>query len=332
MKFLLILSFLFVGSVSAMQIESVSYTGDGNNNHQVTLAFGQPDAIFIKKEGFGGGAGLVLKTASMPATEAKIVGTALGVNLVNALNSNGFLVGTAAGVNTNVAEYHVLAFKSDSVDFVEATYTGNGIDNTSVGSFSFDPVIVISVGDNTEQFWIRTATMAPGNSDEWIPAGALQATDRIQNFLEGAYQIGTDAGVNSDGIDYFYVVQDTVTGFNRQGEYPGTSVDDRDIAMPGLDVNNFFCWEASGFQDGPGWHPNALAASDITLAFGSFGGVANVVQSHGNEVVQLGSLGGCNQVTENIRYIAFADGDSNPSVDAVVFPRIRRRSFFRRGL
>ncbi len=90
-------------------IDSGTYEGDGNDDRDIAVGF-QPDVVFVKGDLAEVG---YLYTDSMGADDsAPFTFGALAANRIQALEANGFEVGTANEVNSNLADYFWLSLKA----------------------------------------------------------------------------------------------------------------------------------------------------------------------------------------------------------------------------
>lgn len=89
-----------------------SYVGNGiDNSDMVTGLTFQPTVILVKGNNTQEA---VMRTAANTGDDSSILSnsTANGANRIQAINSDGFQVGTNAGVNTAAVTYHVMVLKS----------------------------------------------------------------------------------------------------------------------------------------------------------------------------------------------------------------------------
>ena len=94
------------------QIKPLSYTGNGSDNRSITGVGYQPD-ISIVKDGAANAAAIRFKD-EVGDNSFLATATGEGANIIQAFESDGFQVGTAANVNTNTNTYYSLNLKNTS--------------------------------------------------------------------------------------------------------------------------------------------------------------------------------------------------------------------------
>ena len=91
------------------QIATSSYTGDGTDDRNITGVGFQPELVWLKDSSVTNNARF--KPASLPSDETSQFGSAANVaNVIQALQSDGFQVGSAASANTSGSTYRWVAF------------------------------------------------------------------------------------------------------------------------------------------------------------------------------------------------------------------------------
>lgn len=86
------------------------------------------------------------------------------------------------------------------------TYTGNGVDsrNISLSNSSLTIDFLLIWRADTEYPVLRSSDMT-GDATKELETNAFQA-DMIQSIATtGQFQVGTDAAVNANGVDYWYL-------------------------------------------------------------------------------------------------------------------------------
>lgn len=123
-------------------------------------------------------------------------------NSLTAFNSNGFTVGSAAGISTNAATYASWTFRKAPKFFDVVTWTGNGVNGRQIPhSLGITPGCVIVKATSSTGNWI-----AQGNS---MPNGVVlfnSSTVDIANAAQG------------------YIGQRTATTFQVVGGYPDDTI------------------------------------------------------------------------------------------------------------
>ncbi len=179
-----------------------SYTGNAVDDREITGVGFQPEMVILKS---GTTNTARWKPASMGNTSSKrFTPNADDANVIQALSSDGFQIGTDASSNGSGVPYYYAAFKAVSGFATSGVYTGNGTDNTDITTAGFQPDYV----------WVKAAINLRGvhksasNTGEptmRFNAAADDATNVVQAFGTGGFQVGTDAQVNTSGTVYHYM-------------------------------------------------------------------------------------------------------------------------------
>lgn len=175
----------------------LTWIGDGTNNRQILGAGFQPDVVLVMAEG----SGTPFWAFSSMAAGETFDGTAAAFATGNDLQflTDGFRL-DHNGHNVAGLKYHALCLKATSGLCAVFTYTGNGVDDRSVGSVGFTPDFALVKGDNTSRAVLRFEDHPAGDS---VEIGTVaNAANKIQAFVSGGIQIGTDATVNTDTVEY----------------------------------------------------------------------------------------------------------------------------------
>ncbi|HEY8741648.1 MAG TPA: hypothetical protein VIU62_01000 [Chloroflexota bacterium] len=112
--------YLAIQSV-ASKFKTLTYTGNAVDNRSITGAGFQPDNVITKDGGQTAAAAFRGRTDSGDSS-SQLDTTNNSVNLIQALESDGFQIGTASGVNSNTFTYYAMVFK-DSVTGDVPLYT-----------------------------------------------------------------------------------------------------------------------------------------------------------------------------------------------------------------
>lgn len=217
-----------------MQIATGSYTGDGNDDRSITGIGFQPDLVVVKGDTTQRA---VFRTATMAGDNTAVFSSdvALFADGIQALQADGFQVGTNATVNTNGVTYHYACFRDDGEgDFCEGSYVGNGIDNRDI-AIGFTPTFAVVKSAGAKYATWRVNENANDDClDFWNSANN---TNMIQSFPANSIQVGGSDKVNSNGVTYYYFAFLDVAGYIETGTYTGNGNDDRSISGLGFQPN-----------------------------------------------------------------------------------------------
>ena len=120
------------------------------------------------------------------------------------------------------------------MQLVTGTYTGNGVDDRWINDPGFEPDLVIIKADAANAAVWRTSDMGVGESF-WFSVYGGAYGNRIQDFGANGFQVGTNADVNANGVDYYWAAfRDTGAADFAVGTYTGDGADDRNITGVGF--------------------------------------------------------------------------------------------------
>ena len=198
----------------AGEIKVGSYPGNGVDDHNITGIGFQPDVVWIHLS--NAGANGVLKTTSLSGDNTlDINGGASLPNAIQALQADGFQVGTDGKVNTNGYTYWYVAWKNTAGFVKEGTYAGNDADNRDITGVGFQPGLVWVKKDNAGNGVMRPSTLVGDLSFPSLGRGASIA-NLVQALQSDGFQVGTDDKVNTNLADYYYVAfQSQQAGGNK---------------------------------------------------------------------------------------------------------------------
>ena len=141
--------------LNALYLKTGTYTGDGLDARDVVIATGfQPDFLWIMGVDAGASAGGIIRQTDMAGDySVKLNSSATVTDLIQAMNSNGFELGTAAAVNASGATFYYMAWQDDASLRLAALMkigkiTGTGAGQSVIG-VGFLPEWVMSTGPTT---------------------------------------------------------------------------------------------------------------------------------------------------------------------------------------
>jgi hypothetical protein len=174
-----------------------TYTGNGTDNRSITGVGFQPNWIVVK--GDGGRTGCFRSgTVTGDATHA-FYSTGTQADQIQAIQSDGFQVGTSDFVNANLRTYYYFAFK-EVADFCESfSYTGNGTDNRDITTPGFQPGLVWIKHETGSDPRFRTSGHTGDASQSF---DGTQAANDIQGFISTGFTIGNNSQVNTNTATY----------------------------------------------------------------------------------------------------------------------------------
>ena len=188
-------------ALGGTDIVTGTYTGNGSDNRNITGIGFLPKWVIIE----GSTSHTVHKsTITGDSTDNTQYGTVIAdlSNAIQALNSDGFQVGTDGTVNTNTATYYYVAIKGSGVNSL--TYTGNGSDNRNITGAGFEPKAVFIKSTGGEAAVFRTGESGDLTSN--VRGNSAPEANLIQSLSSDGFQVGTDAKVNGNGVTYRAIV------------------------------------------------------------------------------------------------------------------------------
>lgn len=185
-----------------------TYVGDGNDNRSIAGIGFLPTIVWVQGDG---NTLAVWRIAENAGDDSMYFdNTANVANRIQALEADGFQVGTASEVNTLNDDYFYVAFMNVAGEIDTGNYTGDGNDDRDILDANFQPDLVFVKGDVAEHGVLRTDTFA-GDSSVIFESGANPAANMIQGFEATGFEIGTSARVNTLNDEYYWAAWQTGT-------------------------------------------------------------------------------------------------------------------------
>lgn len=178
-----------------------AYTGSGIDGRNITAQPFQPNMVTVKRS--GATAGTFRTSATTGDLSDFFASTAEAANDVQALNTDGFQIGTAANVNTAASVYWWFGFKSGA-NFAVGSYTGTGSASelTSVG---FQPDLVWAKRSTAVNGVLRDSSLTGDNTQYF--GVAANVSDRITGLscASGFSLGGSQTETNTNTGTYRYI-------------------------------------------------------------------------------------------------------------------------------
>jgi hypothetical protein len=300
---------------SAGAVDVGTYTGNGTVDRSIAGVGFRPDFMFIKNAGATVGAVYSLNE-SHGDSSSYFSDTANLVDAIQALETDGFQVGTHATVHTNGVTYYYAAFGDAEAYAASGTYvinsgsyvgTGNA---TIISDVGFRPDLVIIKGNTTQSGVFRTRMMG-GDSTAYLDAATANFAGGITALRSDSFTLGTNATVNTPGVTYHWTAYGNAWDPSRGtgsrdfviGAYYGNGIDSRNITRLPFQPD-FVSIKRSGASGGV-WRSSAHGG-DISSYFTATNDAANLVQSLRSDGFQVGTLANVNTVANMYWYFGFA--------------------------
>jgi len=222
--------------------DATTYTGTGAARSVVNAGGFQPDFVWIKRRNISANHQLydalrgVQKALYSDLTSQELTQT----GGLTAFNSNGFAVGSDAGVNGNTDTQIAWQWKEGPTQgFDIVTYTGNGSANRTVShSLGVTPAMVI-VRNRTAavQNW-RVWHQSLGGNTSYLglnqTAAVATSSTVFNGFSSTTFTVGTDPSTNENTSNFVAYLFSEVAGFSRFGSYTGNGSADGPFCFTGF--------------------------------------------------------------------------------------------------
>lgn len=194
-----------VGSYAGTGFDDRSITGLGFRPGLVMVLSGGAAPAWMRPAGITGDASLSFDTQH-PASDR-----------IQALESDGFELGSHSDVNALLSTYYYAAWKGKSRTFHSGRYTGDGTDDRTITGVTFQPTYLL-IASNQNHGAIHRSTEL-GGGDASLPLdGSSFVSNGIQAFVSNGFEVGTRDEVNKNNDDYFWM------GWNARNDAVDASV------------------------------------------------------------------------------------------------------------
>ena len=255
------------------------YTGDGNDDRDivfdVTDTSMQPNMLWSARRDSGDnislydsvrGDGKEFRTAETGAEYARS-------DNIQALNSNGFQVGTDGQVNADGGTYVSWAWKeSADAGFDMVAYTGNQTARTISHSLSAVPhwMIIKNRSNYSFQVYHHKNTSAPETEIMYLNTTAATSDSNVEwndtAPTSSVFTVGTDVGVNQTSQSHIAYLWSEKQGFSKFGSYTGNGNADGEFIYLGFKPAWFLCKNTQDAGDNWIVHDNKRDTFNVTDA------------------------------------------------------------------
>jgi hypothetical protein len=301
-----------------------TYTGDATDNRNITTTLGfEPNMVLVKNSN---SVTINNRRAVMNITQnygdlSNYVGDAVGneVNLIQALQSGGFQVGSGVNTNENTNTFYWFAFGgasgppagSGTFTMKTGTYTGTGSNQTITG-IGFRPDLVI-IKDNTTQLAVFRTSMMQGDITAHMSSGASDFALGITSLNADGFSLGTNTITNTNALTYQYqAFGNAYNPYTNSGAsdfavglYYGNVIDNRNIKELPFNPSFIAIKRNAGSV---GVFRTSANNGDQTNYFGAAAQTSNIIQSFTGNNFQIGTGIESNAGGSNYRFFAFAAG------------------------
>jgi len=292
------------------------FNGNGVDNRNITSLGFEPDFVLVKQN--SAVAPAFNTTETWGDYSAVPTAAASAVNRIQELQADGFQVGTATNVNALGILSNYFAFggapdptPSDSFFMQRGSYTGTGVAKSIETSFA--PDLVIIKANYTEQAVWSTSLFK--DLTQYFAVTTVGFSGGITSMGTTSFSIGTHSTVNTNGINYEYVVYGNATSPLKGvkaadfaiGAHTGNAITSRAIDHLGFDPDlvvikrvdsaGAAVWSSSAMAA----NTNAYFSATIDTTDGS------IFQTFNATGFTLGS-GGANTANVEFAWFAFKEG------------------------
>ena len=146
-------------------------------------------------------------------------------NMLTSFNSDGFSVGSHAGVNGSSMTYASWNWKKQAGVFDIQTYTGNGSNRTISHNLGAVPTMMVTkVRSTTNQWLVYHKSMGNTETMKWDDTSAATTQTNLWNSTtptSSVFSVGTHTGSNLDGGTFVIYLFGDKQGVSKMGSYTG---------------------------------------------------------------------------------------------------------------
>jgi hypothetical protein len=202
-----------------------SYTGNGADDRSITGTGFRPDYVWVLPMA---AETPYHRSSAMVGDSSYDFDATQQANRIQALESDGFQVGTDFDVNQASGEYHYVAWRAVSGRVAVGQYVGTGVDSRNVDLTGFMPEWALVKRSGNFSGWVQKPASTGVNTDYSLFFNdVVGQTNDIQLLRPLGFQVGlggeaTDR-TNENGITYFYVAfgpHPTPTNYRSIGTAP----------------------------------------------------------------------------------------------------------------
>ncbi len=309
---------------SANSFAEGTYAGNATDNRNITGLGFQPDIVMVKNATnvTATNTNTIMNTTATYGDYASTLNnTADAVNYVQALQSDGFQVGTSALVNGTGDTYYWMAFDgvaapggaSGTFQMAVGSYTGTGA-TLPITGLGFTPDLVI-LKDSGANYQVFRTSMMKGDNTAYLSNAVANFAGGITSLDSDGFTIGTSTVTNTLGATIHYQAfgnawdPETRTGASdfAVGAYMGNGLDNRNII--GLPWQPDFVALKRNSTSAGAWRSSAMTG-DLTTFFGATAEAANYVQSFQTNGFQIGTNAAINTAANVHYWFAFKNGSN----------------------
>ena len=190
--------YLALADNGAGDIKLGTYTGNGSDNRDIAGVGFQPDLVLIRSLSTYMGCWRTSDVAG--DVTALFDSVADSANLIQALNGDGFQIGSSGTVNGNGIGYVYLAATKGPLT-AGGVYTGDGTDDRNITGVGFQPNAAWVKGRTGTRYGLSRPSTQAGDWTHYF-AGSAKAANNIQALLADGFQVGSGTYANAATVVY----------------------------------------------------------------------------------------------------------------------------------
>jgi len=317
-------NFFAFSSGSSVAAEG-SYIGDGTDNRNITGLSIKPDLLFVKNDNSATDTSrrAVMSTNQHNGDLASFPADTLAdlPNYIQQLNTDGFQVGTSAGVNETGMTMYWFGLSgvppqptgSGTYKMATGTFTGTGAAQT-ISGVGFEPDLVLIKDNATNLMMFRTSMMA-GDTTAYLGSATNNVAGAITTLTSDGFSVGTSGIVNTSGSIYQWQAfgnayrPDTKKGAAdfAVGQYFSGGTDNTNIAGVPFQMDYVVVKRLSG---GAGTFRSSEQTGDTSSSLSTIADAPNQIQSITPTGFQIGTAASVASVNNLYRWFGFKNSES----------------------
>ena len=198
-------------------------------------------------------------------------------------------------------------FDTAHAEITTGVYRGNGT-SLSITNVGFEPEMVMIKSEAANEAVTLTSTMTDDNTKPMIAKSALES-GLITSLDSDGFSVGSDARVNSNGVDYYWVAFNEADGELAFGEYTGDNSNPRTIDISdtssSTDFQPNYVWVmGEGDREASHRTDTVPTGDNETFVFNSAGTKKGRIHSFETNGFEIGKQKDVNE-TEDYHYVAW---------------------------
>jgi hypothetical protein len=246
----------------------------------------------------------VVRTSTMSGNATKELSgaTALSSNRVQALQSDGFQVGTSSTVNASGTTYYWTALKAAAGHLTLGTYTGTGA-NRSITGLGYSPEYVMILSASANNAVQRMSAMTRTFRFD----AHTGTTTGITSLTSDGFSLGTSSQVNASGTTYHDAAFNQCSGEMSTSSYTGNGSSSRSVTGVGFQPDYLVVHADDTVTAREGVHRPSAVSGSSSLYFSALSNTSTGITGLQSDGFSVGSNSAANASGVTYDYVAFKD-------------------------